>query len=116
MVLVLIHHNKKDGSMLIVKTVFANLSRPHEMIMEISCHINLLKIGCLFILVYSLIVVNKKKPTPIGKHRHVDFANRKVHILTEVVALLTKIFMGKKANLVISIWFVKYFLMFLQPI
>ena len=37
-------------------------------------------------------------------------------ILTEDVALLTKIFMGKKANSVKFIWFVKYFLMFLQPI
>ena len=30
-------------------------------------------------------------------------------ILTEDVALLTKIVMGKKANLVNLIWFVKYF-------
>ena len=30
-------------------------------------------------------------------------------ILTEDVAKLTKIFMGKKANLVEFIWFVKYF-------
>ena len=30
-------------------------------------------------------------------------------ILMEDVALLTKIFMGKKANLVKFIWFVKYF-------
>ena len=35
-------------------------------------------------------------------------------ILTEVVALVIKIFMGKKANLVKFICFVKYFLMLLQ--
>ena len=36
--------------------------------------------------------------------------------LTEDVALLTKIFIEKKENLVKFMWFVKYFLMFLQPI
>ena len=33
----------------------------------------------------------------------------KILLLTEDAALLTKIFMGKKANLVKFIWFVKYF-------
>ena len=51
----------------------------------------------------------KQKLLSFERHRHVDFANRKVHISTEDVALLTKIFMGKKANLVNFIWFVKYF-------
>ena len=37
-------------------------------------------------------------------------------ILTEDVAKLTKIFNGRKANLVKFIWFVNYFLLFLQPI
>ena len=40
----------------------------------------------------------------------------KIIILTEDVALPTKIFMGKKANLVKFMWFVNFFLMFLQPI
>ena len=31
-------------------------------------------------------------------------------ILTEDLPLQTKVFMGKKANLVIFVWFVKYFL------
>ena len=60
----------------------------------------------------------KQKLLVFERHRHVDFANTKLKliILTEGVALLTKIFMGKKANLVKFIWLVKYFLMFLQPI
>ena len=41
---------------------------------------------------------------------------KKFITLTEDVALLTEIFMGQKANLVEFKCFVKYFLMFLQPI
>ena len=59
-------------------------------------------------LAYSFIVVNMKdidmSISPIEKFI----------ILTE--DLLTEIFMEKKANLVRFIWFVKYFLTFLQPI
>ena len=43
------------------------------------------------------------------RHRHVDFPIEKFIILTEDVALLTKIFMGMKANLVKFIWCLKYF-------
>ena len=67
---------------------------------------NLLNIGCLFMLIYSCIVVNKNK-------RHCNLKDidmmmsptEKFIILTEGVALLTKIFMRKNK-----------FLMFLPPI
>ena len=67
--------------------------------MKISCHISLLKISCLFMLVYSFIVVNKNKNYCNLKDIDMSISPiEKVIILTEDVALLTKIFMGKKAN------------------
>ena len=48
------------------------------------------------------------KTTVFERHRHADFAKSFI-ILTEDVAKLRTIFMGKKANLVKFIWFVKYF-------
>ena len=61
-------------------------------------------------LVYSFIVVNKNKIYCNLKDIDMSIAPiEKFIILTEDVALLTKIFMEKKANLVKLIWFVKYF-------
>ena len=68
-------------------------------------------------LVFSFIVVNKNKNYYNLKDIDMSISPiEKFIILTECVALLTKIFMGKKAN-----WFNLYsslniFLMFLQPI
>ena len=79
--------------------------------MKTYCHINLLKIGSLFILVYSFIVVNKNKIYCNLKDIDMSISPiEKFIILTEDVALPTKIFMGKKANLIKCIRFVKYFL------
>ena len=65
-------------------------------------------------LVYSFIVVNKNKTYCNLKDIDMSISPiEKFIILTENVALPTKIFMGKKANLIKFIWFVKYFLMFL---
>ena len=59
-------------------------------------------------LVYSFIVVNKNKNYCNLKDIDMSISViEKFIILTEDVALLTKIFMGKKANLVKFIWFVK---------
>ena len=57
--------------------------------------------------VYSFIVVNRNRNL-----KNIDMSILPIEmfiILTEEVALLTKIFMGKKANLVKFVWFVKYF-------
>ena len=68
-------------------------------------------------LIYSFLVVNKNKNYCNLKDIDMSISPiEKFIILIEDVALETKIFMGKKANLVRFIWFVKYFLMFLQPI
>ena len=62
-------------------------------------------------LVYSFIVVNKNKIYCNLKDIDMSISPiEKFTILTEDVALPTKIFMGKKANLIKFIWFVKYFL------
>ena len=59
--------------------------------------------------VYSFIVVNKNKIYCNLKDIDMPISPiEKFTILTEDVTLLTKIFMGKKANLVEFIWFVKY--------
>ena len=72
---------------------------------------SLLKIDCLFMLVYSFIVVNKDKKYCNLKDIDTSISPiEKCVILTEDVALLTKVVVGKKANLVNFIWFVKYFL------
>ena len=64
-------------------------------------------------LVYSFIVVNKNKIYCNLKDIDMSISPiEKFIILTEDVALLTKIFMGMEANLVKFIWCVKYFLMF----
>ena len=61
-------------------------------------------------LVYSYIVVNKNKNCRNLKDIDMSILLiEKFTILTEDVALLTKVFMGKKANLIKFIWFVKYF-------
>ena len=77
-------------------------------------HINLLKIGCLFMLIYSFIVVNKNKNYCNLKDIDMLISPMKKFIVfkkfIEDVALLTKIFLGKNANLVNFIWLVKYFL------
>ena len=68
-------------------------------------------------LIYSFIVVNKNKNCCYLKDIDMSVSPiQKFIILTENVAFLTKIFMVKMANLVKFVWFVKYFLMFLQPI
>ena len=68
-------------------------------------------------LVYSFIVIDKNKNYYNLKDTDMSLSPmEKFIILTEDVALLTEIFMGQKANLVEFICFVKYFLMFLQPI
>ena len=60
--------------------------------------------------VYSFIVVNKNKNYCNLKDIDMSVSPiEKFVILTEDVALLTKIVMGKKANLVNFIWLVKYF-------
>ena len=87
--------------MLMVKTVLC------EFALKTSSHISFLKIGCLFMLVYSFIVVSKN----CYDFKDIDMSTlpiEKFIILTEDVALLTKIFMGMKANLVQLMWFVKY--------
>ena len=70
------------------------------MIVENLLSHQLSQIGCLFMFVYSFIVVNK------------NYCNLKDIGMsispTEDIALLAKIFMGK-ANLVKCTWFVKYF-------
>ena len=72
---------------------------------------NLLEIGCLIMLVYTFIVVNKNKIYCNLKDIDMSISPiKKFIILTEDVALLTKIFMGMKANLVKFIWCAKYFL------
>ena len=113
-----IHQNKKDGGMLIVKTVFREFALPAcNDSFKISCHVNLFKIGCLFMLIYSFFVANKNKNCCNKKDIDMSISPiEKFIILIEDAALQTKIFMGKKANLVKFIWFVKYFVMFLQPI
>ena len=61
-------------------------------------------------LVYSFIVVNKNKIYCNLKDINMSIGPiEKFIILMEEVVLPTKIFMGKKANLVKFIWFVKYF-------
>ena len=61
-------------------------------------------------LLYTFIVVNKNKIYCNLKDIDMSISPKeKFIILTEDVALLTKIFMGKKANLVKFIWFVEYF-------
>ena len=61
-------------------------------------------------LVYSYIVVNKSKSYCNLKDIDMSISPiEKFIILSEDVALLTKISMGKKANLVKFIWFAKYF-------
>ena len=61
-------------------------------------------------LVYSFIVVNKNKIYSNLKDIDMSISPiEKFIILMEDVALPTKIFMGKKANLVKFIWFIKYF-------
>ena len=61
-------------------------------------------------LVYSFIVVNKNKIYCNLKDIDTSIAPiEKFIILMEDVALPTKIFRGKNANLVKFIWFVKYF-------
>ena len=61
-------------------------------------------------LLYTFIVVNKNKIYCNLKDIDMSISPiEKFIILTEDVALLTKIFMGKKANLVKFVWFVKYF-------
>ena len=78
--------------------------------MKTSCQINLLEIGCLIMLVYTFIVVNKNKIYCNLKDIDMSISPiEKFIILTEDVALLTKNFMGMKANLFKFIWFVKYF-------
>ena len=68
-------------------------------------------------LVYSFILVNKNENCCNLKDIDMSISPiEKFVILIEDVALLAKIFMGKKANLVKFIWFVKCFLMFLLPI
>ena len=60
--------------------------------------------------VYSFIVVNGNKNYCNLKDIDMSIsATEKFIILTEDVALLTKIFMGKMANLVKYIWCAKYF-------
>ena len=61
-------------------------------------------------LLCTFIVVNKNKI--YCNLKDIDMSSSPIEkfiILTEDVALLTKIFVGKKANLVKFIWFVKYF-------
>ena len=61
-------------------------------------------------LVFTFIVVNKNKI--YWNLKDIDMSISPIEkfiILTEDVALLTKIFMGMKANLVKFIWCVKYF-------
>ena len=61
-------------------------------------------------LVYSFIVVNKNKKLLYLKDIDMSISSiEKFIILTDDVAELTKIFMGKKANFVKFIWFVRYF-------
>ena len=61
-------------------------------------------------LAYSFIVVNKHKNYCNLKDIDMSISpTEKFIILTANVALLTKIFMGKKANLVKFIWFVRNF-------
>ena len=68
-------------------------------------------------LIYSFLVANKNKNCCNLKDIDMSISPiEKFIILIEDVALQTKIFMGKKANLVKFIWFVKYSVMFLQPI
>ena len=78
------------------------------MTVETSCHISLLKIGCLFMFVYSFIVVNRN----YCNLKDIDMSVSPIEkfiILTEDVALLRKMFMGKKTKLVKFVWFDKYF-------
>ena len=81
---------------------FANLRWLHVMTVEISCHINLLNIGGLFILVYSFIVVNKN----YSYLKDIDMSISSIEkfiILTEDVALLTKLSWERR-----QIWFTLY--------
>ena len=69
---------------------------------------NVLKIGCLFMFVYSFIVVNGNKNYCNLKDSDISTSLiEKFIISTEDVALLTKIFIEKKANLVKFIWFIR---------
>ena len=77
--------------------------------MKTSCHINLLKIG--FSCSCTPLLLLKKNEIYCNL-KDIDMSISPIEnfiILTDDVALLTKIFMGKKANLVKFIWFVKYF-------
>ena len=96
--------------MLIVKTVLCEFAlAANVMTVETPCHINLLKIGCLFMLVHSYIVIDKNKYYCNVKDIDMSISPiEKFIILIEDVALLTKTFMGKKANLVKFIWLVKF--------
>ena len=61
-------------------------------------------------LIYTFIVVNKNKIYCNLKDIDMSISPiKKIIILTEDFALLTKIFMGMKANLVKFLWCVKYF-------
>ena len=69
--------------------------------LKTSCQINLLKIGCLIMLVYTFIVVKKNKIYCNLKDIDMSISPiEKFIILIGDVALLTKIFRGMKANLV----------------
>ena len=60
--------------------------------------------------VYSFIVVNRNKNYCNLKDIDMSISRiKKIIILTDNVVLLTKIFMGKKANLIKFIWVAKYF-------
>ena len=61
---------------------------------------HLLKIGSFFMLIYSFIAVNKNKNCNLKDIAMSISPIEKFIIVTEDVALLTEIFMGKKANLV----------------
>ena len=67
--------------------------------MKTSCQINLLEIGCLMMLVYTFIVVNKNKIYCNLKDIDMSISpTEKFIILTEDVALLTKKFHGNEGK------------------
>ena len=84
--------------MLMVKTVLC------EFALKTSSHISFLKVGCLFMLVYSFFVVSKN----CCNFKDIDMSTLPIEKFIILLALLTKVFMGMKANLVKLMWFVKY--------
>ena len=94
-----IHHNKKDGGMLIVKTVFREFALPAcNDSFKISCHVNLFKIGCLFMLIYSFFVANKNKNCCNLKDIDMSISPIEVHNFDRGRCFANKNFHGKEGK------------------